>query len=348
MNFPVAEVSLSPVIPPLIGFAVGALSGMFGVGGGFLITPLLVWCGVPKLAAVGSDLNQMVACASSGATLHFRLGNVSFKLGGLVIAGGLLGALAGTEVARLLHGHGWFDTVFLVLYLVMLGAIAARMLPELKRPPAGTPHSASARRPAAAEEGGAGEARSWELTGGRAALAVALGFAAGFLSAMLGVGGGVILVPVMVYLLSVPTRMAVGTSLFQVVFIAAGSTVFHATRNHTVDVMLAGLVLAGSVPGSWIGVWLGNRLRTRQLRGYFGILVLAAALKIAWDLARRLLAEAPGAATSGPALPSEGIAAWVRDFAVGHGLLYGLAAVAAALVIGVSWGALTRVPRRKT
>lgn len=339
MNFPVAGVSLSPVLPPLIGFAVGTLSGMFGVGGGFLITPLLVWCGVPKLPAVGSGLNQMVACASSGAALHFRLGNVSFKLGGLVIAGGLLGALAGTEVARLLHGHGWFDTVFLVLYLVMLGAIAARMLPELKRPPA---------LAAATKEGGAGEPRSWELTGRRAALAVALGLAAGFLSAMLGVGGGVILVPAMVYLLSVPTRMAVGTSLFQVVFIAAGSTVFHATRNHTVDVMLAGLVLAGSVPGSWIGVWLGNRLRTRQLRGYFGILVLVAALKIAWDLARRLLAEAPGAATSGPALSSEGIAAWVRNFAVGHGLLYGLAAVAAALVIGVSWGALTRAPRRET
>ena len=329
MYLPVAGVDLHPLVPPAVGLGVGILSGLFGVGGGFLITPLLMWAGVPGGPAVASGLGQMVGSSSTAAIPNAYRGNVSLRLGLLVGAGGLAAGLAGVFGVKGLLQAGSFDFVLGVLYIILLTVIGVNMTLELRRPKV---DDASGRPGGERERRGASQMRK-DLG------ALTLGLAAGALSAFLGVGGGIILLPGLILLLRVPTRLAVGTSLFQVFIIALGTTVFHAWQTGTVDVVLAGLCMAGSVPGARLGVWLSHRLRTRSLKGLFGILVLGFACGMLW---KTFFAERAADALSPPPPTSMGpFFTWVRSFADGHPLLYGLAAVAFAASVGGVLGFLT-------
>jgi hypothetical protein len=324
--FPVAGVEIHPAVPPLIGFCVGTLSGLFGVGGGWLVAPILMWIGVPPHRAVGSELNQMIAASSSGAVLHARRRNVSARLGLVVAAAGLAAGLGGTALVSALLTKGSYERPMGVLYTVLLLAIGVRIFAELGRPAA-----------CAVPDDGTGLP---PFTRRRYLAAAALGLFAGVLSAFLGVGGGVVLVPAMIYLLAVPTRLAIGTSLLQVVCIAFGTTVFHAALNQDVDVVLAAMIMAGSLPGSCVGVWLCGRLKTRSLRGLFGLMALAVAARMAYGVARGRQSALEAGEVSfdelGPFLRG------VRELALGHPFLYGLAAATFALAVGLAWGRLFR------
>lgn len=328
MYLPVAGVDVHPLVPPAIGLGVGVLSGLFGVGGGFLVTPLLIWIGVPPAPAVASDLNQMVASSSSAAVPNAFRGNVSVRLGLLVAAGALPAGLAGVFGVSALIEAGSFGFVLGAVYVVLLAVIGVRMTLEFRAPKRSDPP---------ADIGGAAPREVSRTRMGLAALA--LGLAAGGLSAFLGVGGGIILLPALIYLLGVATRRAVGTSLFQVSCIAFGTTVFHAAVNGTVDVVLASLLMLGSVPGARAGVWLSYRLKARSLKGVFGVLVLLVAAGTAW---KTFFGASSGPA--GAALPPEDMGrfcTFIRSFSEGRPLLYGLAAATFALVVGGAWGLLT-------
>jgi len=327
--FPVAGVEIHPALPVAIGLGLGVLSGLFGVGGGFLATPILIWIGVPPIHAVGSGLNQMVGASSSGATLNARLGNVWYRAAGLVAAGGLPAGIAAAFLVRRLEAEGAFDRTLGVMYVLLLVAVGVRMVLELRK-----------RR---GSEGARQEERP--VWGWRRDLGcVGIGVGAGVLSAFLGVGGGVVLVPLMIYVLGIPTRLAIGTSLFQVMIIAFGMTVVHAGVNASVDVVLAMLIMSGAIPGTWVGVWLCRKLKTESLRGLFGALVLVAAAKMAWDVAAgavgRGACEVATSAELGPVF--SGIRRWATSECPGARLLYGLCCAAVALLLGGALGTLVR------
>lgn len=323
MYLPVAGVEIHPLVPPAIGLGVGLLSGLFGVGGGFLLTPLLIWAGVPPAPAVASDLNQIVGSSASAAIPNAYRGNVSLRLGLLVGGGGLVAGLVAVFGVSALREAGSFGFVLGVLYIILLTVIGARMVLEFRG------------------AGERGEKARREVSQRRKDVeALALGLVAGTLAAFLGVGGGIILLPSLIYLLGVATRLAIGTSLFQVFCIALGTTVFHAAVNGTVDVVLAALLMAGSVPGARIGVWLSHKLKTRSLKGLFGVLVLLVAVGMVW---KTFFGEMRG--ERGAASPPETMGpffTFLKTFSEGHPILYGLAAVTFAAALGGTWGFLTR------
>ena len=328
MLFPVAGVELHPLVLLAIGLGIGTLSGLFGVGGGFLATPILIWMGVPPVCAVGSNLNQTVGAASSGASLKARLGNVWYRVAAFGAAGGLPAGVGATFLVRHLRSGGSFGRTLGVIHAVLLTAIGVRMILELrKRRGAASPAQAEARP-------------RWGRRNDLAA--VAIGAGAGALSAFLGVGGGVVLVPIMIYVLRVPARLAIGTSLFQVMIVAFGLTICHAAVNaNSVDVVLAALLMLGSIPGTWLGVWLGRRLKTGSLLGLFGVVVLVAAAKMIWDVAAGGIGGGiPAAADLGPFF--SGVRAWAASGSAGMRLLYGLAAAGGALLLGGTLGTFMR------
>ena len=330
MLFPVAGVEIHPALPVAIGLGLGVLSGLFGVGGGFLATPILIWIGVPPIHAVGSGLNQVIGASSSGASLNAKLGNVWYRAAGLVAAGGLPAGIAATFLVRRLEAKGAFDRTLGMMYVVLLGAAGVRMVFDLRKRRGTDGAQRQEERP------------SWGRQ--RDLGCVGIGVGAGVLSAFLGVGGGVVLVPLMIYVLGVPTRLAIGTSLFQVMIIAFGMTVVHAGVNASVDVVLAMLIMSGAIPGTWVGVWLCRKLKTESLRGLFGALVLVAAAKMAWDVAAGAVGNGacadPSAAKLGPVF--SGLRAWATSECPGARLLYGFCAAAVALLLGGALGTLMR------
>lgn len=289
---PIAELSVNLFTLLAMGAAVGFLSGMFGVGGGFLITPLLILYNIPPAIAVGTGANQVIATSLSGALVHYKRKSIDFKLGGLLLAGGIGGSSLGAIVFSLLRRHGQLDLTISLLYVVFLGVIGGMMLAE---------SVASMRsNPADATPLPAPQARSglqslilrlpWKMRFEESKLYIsaipvlALGFFIGFLSAIMGVGGGFIMVPAMIYVLKVPTNVVVGTSLFQIIFVSAYTTFVHATANHAVDVVLATCLMVGGVIGAQYGADIGQKLKGEQLRSLLGLLVLAVALRIAYGL----------------------------------------------------------------
>ncbi|HHW42630.1 TSUP family transporter [Desulfofundulus thermobenzoicus] len=272
-----------------LGGIVGLLSGLFGVGGGFLLTPLLMMAGIPPAVAAASDTNQIVAASASGTFAHGRAGNVDFKLGLIMLVGGLIGGTAGTGLVRVLRQLGNFDFVVKIVYVLMLLVVGSFMFMESfnalrKR---GAPGPAPAKKP-----GGPGLAsrlpmKTYFPVSGIECSVVALfglGFLIGVLAALMGVGGGFIMLPVMIYILGIPTLKAVGTSLFTVVFTAVNVTLAQAIVNETVDVVLALLLLLGSAIGAQFGVRIGRRLKGEQLRIIFSLIVLGVMVKMAHDL----------------------------------------------------------------
>ena len=288
---PIAEVSMHIGIIIGLGGGVGFLSGLFGVGGGFLMTPLLIFFGIPPAVAVSTEANQIVASSVSGVLAHMRRGNVDFKMGGILMVGGVIGSTLGVALFSFLRSIGQIDLVIQLSYMVFLGIIGALMLTESVRT------IIRSSRPGAVR--GKLHQHNWlhglplKMRFRRSKLYISaimpllLGAFVGVLAAIMGVGGGFIMVPAMIYLLGMPTSVVVGTSLFQIIFVTANVTLLQSVQTQTVDFLLAGLLLFGAVIGAQFGSRAGALLRGEQLRGLLALMVLAVCLKIGYDLVVR-------------------------------------------------------------
>ena len=285
---PIAEMSVNVFLLLGMGGAVGFLSGMFGVGGGFLMTPLLIFIGVPPAVAVASEANQIVAASVSGVIAHWRRGNVDFKMGAVLLVGGVLGSALGTWLFRALRELGQIDLAISVAFVLFLGVIGILMAFESGRAVMRSMGGPRPRRKAHQHYWMHGLPLKMRFHRSKLYISaigpLVLGFIVGVLAAIMGVGGGFIMIPVMIYLLGMPTGVVVGTSLFQIIFVTSTVTVLHAATNQTVDVLLALLLLAGAVVGAQFGTRVGAHLRGEQLRGLLAILVLAVCARLAYGL----------------------------------------------------------------
>ena len=286
---PIAEISVNVLVLLAMGAAVGFLSGMFGVGGGFLITPLLIFYNIPPAIAVATGANQVIASSFSGALSHMKRGTLDFKLGGVLLAGGVVGSTFGIWAFSFLRALGQLDLFISLLYVALLGTVGGLMLYE-------SANAIRASRSGAAPTLKKSGQHNWihrlplkmRFRASKLFVSVipvvGLGAAIGFLSSIMGVGGGFIMVPALIYLLRVPTNVVIGTSLFQIIITSAYTTLVHATVNQTVDVMLAFILMVGGVAGAQYGAKAGQRLRGEQLRALLALLVLAVAIRLGVDL----------------------------------------------------------------
>ena len=288
LYLPIAEVSVNVFLLLGLGGLVGLLSGMFGVGGGFLITPLLFFIGIPPAVAVATGANQVVASSVSGVLAQVRRRAVDFRMGMVLLAGGIIGSALGVWVFARLVILGQVDLFVQLSYVLFLGLIGAMMLQESLRT------MNRARKPGAPVR--RAHVHTWvhnlpfKVKFRASGLYISVippmmvGAVVGFLAAIMGVGGGFIMVPAMIYLLGMPTKVVVGTSLFQIIFVTAFTTLMHAVTSQTVDMLLAFVLIIGGVIGAQIGARIGLRLKAEQLRVLLSLLVLAVAGKIALDL----------------------------------------------------------------
>ena len=286
---PIAEVSVNAFLLVGLGGLVGILSGMFGVGGGFLMTPLLFFIGIPPAVAVATEANQIVASSFSGVLAHLRRRTVDLKMGTVLLIGGLAGAAIGLVIFNALREIGQVDLLVRLSYVVFLGIVGGLMFVEslraLRRSARVGPSQPAKRR-----QRGWVQALPFRMRFRTSGLYISVippllvGLLVGILAAIMGVGGGFIMVPAMIYVLGMPTKVVIGTSLFQIIFVTGFTTLLHATTNQTVDVMLAVLLLIGGVVGAQVGTRLGTRLRAEQLRVLLAALVLAVCGKLALDL----------------------------------------------------------------
>jgi uncharacterized membrane protein YfcA len=286
--FPIAEMSLNALTLFSLGAGVGVLSGMFGVGGGFLMTPLLIFIGVPPAVAVGTEANQVVAASVSGALAHWRRGNVDIKMGVVLLVGGFFGSTIGVGIFTWLRNLGQIDVVIALFYVVFLGIVGVLMVTESVRAWLRSRNPKAPRRKLHQHTWMHGLPFKIRFRKSKlyisALMPLSIGIFVGILSAIMGVGGGFIMVPAMIYLLGMPTSVVVGTSLFQIIFVTANVTFLQSVQNQTVDIMLALLLVIGSVIGAQIGTSIGARLRGEQLRALLGLIVLAVGLRVAYDL----------------------------------------------------------------
>jgi uncharacterized protein len=285
---PVAGISINLLLIITAGVFVGFLSGLVGVGGGFLMTPILMMIGVPPTVAAASDTNSIVATSSSGMAAHFRLGNVDLKLGGILLLGGLAGAQVGVRIVKLLRAMGNIDFVITAFYVIVLGSVGTFMLME----------SLHSLRRGVLAPAAHSPVRKTTLLGklplqmnfprSNVQHSVLVPFVlcalVAILAAIMGVGGGFIMVPMMVYLLRMSMHVAVGTDLFQILFTCAGLTVMQAVTNHTVDLVLALLVAVGSTIGAQLGARVARLLRGEQLKIVLASVVLLVTLKMGFSL----------------------------------------------------------------
>ncbi|PTX57139.1 hypothetical protein C8N43_1805 [Litoreibacter ponti] len=284
---PIAEVSVNAFLLLGLGGLVGILSGMFGVGGGFLMTPLLFFIGIPPAVAVATEANQIVASSFSGVLAHLRRKTVDLRMGTVLLVGGLVGAAIGVQVFAALREIGQVDLLVKLCYVVFLGIIGGLMFLESLR---AIRRSKNPTALPARKKHGLVHALPFKMKFRTSGLYISVippllvGLFVGVLAAIMGVGGGFIMVPAMIYLLGMPTKVVVGTSLFQIIFVTAFTTLLHATTNYTVDMALAVLLLVGGVVGAQIGTRIGLRLKAEQLRILLSIMVLAVCGKLALDL----------------------------------------------------------------
>ena len=290
LYLPIAEVSVNAFLLLGLGGLVGVLSGMFGVGGGFLITPLLFLIGIPPAVAVATSANQIVASSFSSLLTHLRRRTVDVWMGTILLIGGLLGSALGVMLFNVLKAQGQVDLLVKLSYVLFLGGVGGLMLLESVR--------------ASWRARGGGVAPQRRRHGWVASLPfksrfrvsglyisvippLGVGLLVGVLSGIMGVGGGFILIPAMIYLLGMPTKVVIGTSTFQIIFLTAFTTLLHAVTNQTVDVVLALLLIAGGVIGAQFGARIGSRLRPEHLRLLLALLVLGVGGQIALDLLLR-------------------------------------------------------------
>ena len=283
---PIAEMSVNIFLILGMGGGVGFLSGLFGVGGGFLMTPLLIFIGIPPAVAVATEANQIVASSVSGVLAHWRRGNVDIKMGTLLLLGGVIGSSFGVWLFTFLKGLGQIDLVIKLSYVIFLSIIGFLMLIESARAIMAKKRDVPRRQ----------HTHNWlhglpfkmRFRRSRlyisALLPLGIGIFVGLLAAIMGVGGGFVMVPAMIYLLGMPTSVVVGTSLFQIIFVTANVTVLQSVTNYTVDVVLALILLFGGVIGAQIGARFGGRIQGEQLRGMLALIVLAVCSKLTYDL----------------------------------------------------------------
>ena len=286
---PIAEMSVDAFVVVGIGLAVGLLSGLFGVGGGFLMTPLLIFIDIPSSVAVATSANQTMGTSVSGLIAHWRRGNVDLRMGVVLTAGGLAGCALGVQAFALVRQLGQLDLVVAVFYVVVLGIVGGLMVAESVR--AILRRRRQLRRRLHEHFWMHGLPLKVRFRQSRLYISVIppalIGFGIGLLSAMMGVGGGFVLVPAMIYLIGMPTGVVIGTSLFQVVFVTAAVTVLQAVSTQSVDIVLSLLLMVGAVAGAQFGAALGSRLRGEETRGLLGLLVLAVAVELLVGLVRR-------------------------------------------------------------
>lgn len=290
---PVAGLSVNALVIVALGGVVGLLTGMIGVGGGFLTTPILIFYGIPPAVAVASATTQITGTSVSGVLAHRRRKGVDYRMGAVIIVGGLFGALAGGTLFRLLQKSGQIDTAIAILYVILLGTIGVMMGKEaataldILKPRAGT----TPKKPRRHNPLIASLPLRWRFYQSGLYISplapLLLGFVAGMLTVLLGVGGGFIMVPAMIYLLGMSAQVVVGTSLLQILFVTAATTLIHATTTKSVDVVLAGLLLLGSVIGAQFGAQLAQRAKPELLRMFLAIIILAVALRMAIGLGWR-------------------------------------------------------------
>jgi len=287
---PIAGLSEDLFVILGLGAAVGLLSGMFGVGGGFLLTPLLMQIGIPPPVAVASAANQVVGASVSGCMAHWRRRNVDVKMGMILLLGGFAGSSIGIWVFRLLRSLGQIELTISVCYVVLLGTLGSLMLVDSLR-------LFYRQRKSGGKTAGRGAHRHlwihrlpYKMRFRRSRLYISalvplgVGFLVGLLSAIMGVGGGFVMVPAMIYLIGMPSSVVVGTSLFQIIFVSANVTILQAVTNQTVDALLALMLLVGGSIGAQIGVKIGAKLRTEQLRVLLALMVLAMSINVLFDL----------------------------------------------------------------
>ena len=272
-----------------IGMLVGGLSGLFGVGGGFLMTPLLIFLGIPPVVAVGTEAPRVLASSVSGVIAHWRRKNVDFKMGFFLLTGGIIGSTLGVNLFKILSVFGQIDIVIQMLFIIFLGFIGFSMAFESAKTTITKYRTTSIIRTKLHQH-------SWihglpfKMRFHRSKLYIStippiiIGFFVGVLSAMMGVGGGFIMIPAMVYILGMSTNVVVGPSLFQIIFVTANSTFFQSYLNQTVDIVLASLMILGGVIGAQIGARLGSKLKAEYLRGILALLVLTVCAKIFTDM----------------------------------------------------------------
>ncbi len=280
------------LLPIGLGLGVGLLSGLFGVGGGFLLTPLLIMFGIPPTVAAATDSNQIVAASTSGTYAHWKVGNVDFKMGLYLLVGGFLGGILGVQAIKILRAMGNADFVIKMTYVLMLGGVGSYMLYE------SITSLRKAKKPAETKPVDAKPSKLTEMLGRlpfqtrfeksgvthSVLIPIFFGGLVGVLAAIMGVGGGFLMVPVMVYILRMPMHVVVGTSLFQILFTCIEVTFLQAYTNHTVDFMLAVLLLLGSTVGAQIGTKLGRKLQGDQLKVLLALIVMAVTVKIIFEL----------------------------------------------------------------
>lgn len=289
LYLPIAGNSVNVILIFVMGGFVGLLSGIFGVGGGFLMTPILIMIGIPPTVAAASDSNQIVGASTSGTLAHYRLGNVDFKMGIILLIGGVLGGTIGVQLIKFLRHLGNADFLIQISYVVMLGFVGAYMFMESLQQLKGTQNVSKTPKK---------ESRyalllkqlpfqtRFKKSGIELSIfmPLVLGGFVGILAAIMGVGGGFIMVPIMVYLLRMPMHVVVGTSLFQILFTCVNVTIMQANTNHTVDFVLALILLIGSTLGAQFGAKISRRLKGEQLKIILASLVLLVMVKMLLDL----------------------------------------------------------------
>jgi uncharacterized membrane protein YfcA len=283
---PIAGQSVNALVIILLGFGVGVLSGMFGIGGGFLTTPLLIFYGIPPTVAVASATTQITGASVSGAMVHMRRGGVDLKMAGVMIVGGLFGAIVGAALFRLLQASGQVDVVISALYVLILGGIGTVMFRESLGALGFSPAVEGAPKPPPPRRNRwvASLPLRWRFySSGRYISPIAplaIGFLAGMMTVLLGIGGGFILVPAMIYLLGMPARIVIGTSLAMILVVSAATTMVHSLTTRAVDIVLAALLLVGGVIGAQYGALLTTRLKPDYLRLALAVIILLVALRM--------------------------------------------------------------------
>jgi uncharacterized protein len=282
--------SVNALVMVALGFLVGLLSGMFGVGGGFLTTPLLIFYGIPPTVAVASATTQITGASVSGVHAHWRRGGVDLRMGGVMIAGGLIGSLLGAGLFRALQSSGQIDLIIGFLYVLLLGSIGGLMLKDAMVALGWAQAKATEAQPRHNKWVASLPGR-WRFYASGLYISplapLALGFVAGILTVLLGVGGGFIMVPAMIYLLGMAARVVIGTSLVMILAVSAVTTLVHAVTTQSVDIVLAGLLLVGGVVGAQYGARLTTRMKPDLLRLALAVIILAVALRMALGLAWR-------------------------------------------------------------
>lgn len=291
LYLPIAGLSVNALVIVGLGGLVGFLSGMFGVGGGFLTTPLLMFYGIPPAVAVASAATQVTGSSVSGALTYWERKGIDFRMGWVLIAGGVLGSLSGSFVFRALQKLGQIDIAISMTYVLLLGSVGAMMLWEAVR----TLHAmrTGSRLPARPRHNKLVATLPFRWRFYRSGLymsplaPLAIGFATGVLTVILGVGGGFIIVPALIYLLSMPASVVVGTSLFQILFVTAATTMVHSIQSRSVDIVLAALLLVGGVIGAQLGARMALKMKPEYLRFSLALIVLAVAVRMALGLGYR-------------------------------------------------------------